>query len=292
MTVRGGLGKGLGELIPAGARAYEELPAGSIVPNPAQPRRTFDDGALAGLAASIKQVGLLQPVVVRPRGDGTFELIMGERRWRASRRAGLATIPALIVEADDRGALERAMIENVHREDLNAIEEAAGYQQLIDEAGMTHERLAEKLGLSRPAISNALRLLELPDEIRRWVIEGRLSAGHGRALLGMGGHPLQERIAQRVMAEGLTVRATEDLVRSQRIDLTGRENVGQTPRDGRGSVPPGVVELQDRLSETLSTIVSISYGKGKGKIVIRYGSDEDLQRIADQISPTGADGYR
>jgi ParB family chromosome partitioning protein len=276
VTARTGLGRGLGALIPSGANALEELPLTSIVANPAQPRRTFDDEPISDLAASIRQVGILQPVVVRPLGDGTYQLVVGERRWRAARRAGLGTVPALVIETDERGALERALVENVHRQDLNPLEEAAAYQQLVDEAGLTHEDLAERLGLSRPAVSNALRLLDLPAAIQRLMVERRISAGHGRALLSLNGHPLQERLAQRVVAEGLSVRQTEDLVRNHRVDI---------PRapSPRKPVRATLDDMGEALSDALATRVRVTMGKRKGWVVIECGSRADLERVCEGI---------
>lgn len=276
----GGLGRGLGALIPTGARVLEEVSTESIHPNPRQPRRTFEDESLATLAASIRQLGLLQPVVVRRRADDSFELVMGERRWRAAGRAGLATIPAIIMETDDQGALERALVENLHRQDLNAIEEAAAYKQLLEDAGLTHEQLAERVGLSRPSVTNALRLLDLPDGIQSMVIRGRLSAGHARALLSLGEHPMLERLAQRVAAEGLSVRQAEELAKA-----TKRESgqAGQEPGQ-RAQRTPAQLEIAERLSEELNTRVSVTKGKGKGKIVIEFGDDADLDRIFRRIS--------
>lgn len=276
----GGLGKGLGALIPTGARVLEEVSTESIHPNPRQPRRTFEDESLATLAASIRQLGLLQPVVVRRRADDSFELVMGERRWRAAGRAGLATIPAIIMETDDQGALERALVENLHRQDLNAIEEAAAYKQLLEDAGLTHEQLAERVGLSRPSVTNALRLLDLPDGIQSMVIRGRLSAGHARALLSLGEHPMLERLAQRVAAEGLSVRQAEELARATKQDS------GQAVRESgeRAKRSPAQLEIAERLSEELNTRVSVTKGRGKGKIVIEFGDDADLDRIFRQIS--------
>ncbi|MGI8426805.1 MAG: ParB/RepB/Spo0J family partition protein [Actinomycetota bacterium] len=287
MTVRGGLGKGLGALIPSGARALQEIPASDIVPNPKQPRRHFDEEALATLAASIRRLGLLQPVVVRRNETGTFELVMGERRWRASQRAGLANIPALVIETDDRGALERALVENIHREDLNPIEEAASYRQLLDEAGLTHDQLAERVGLSRPSISNAIRLLELPDSIQKLVIQGKLSAGHARSLLGLTGHPLLERIAQKVAGSGLSVRQTEELVRRQasESELPGRPAKAPPPGNAQ------LLEAAERLGEALQTRVKVAKGKGKGKIIIEFGSLEDLDRLLTAIAGEESGSY-
>ncbi len=282
MSPQGGLGRGLGALIPSGARVLEEIPVSAIKPNPKQPRRHFEESSLIELSASIGRLGLLQPVVVRRKPDDRYELVMGERRWRAAHRAGLSMIPALIVETDDRGALERALVENLQRQDLNPIEEAAAYQQLIEEAGLTHEQLAERVGLSRPAVSNALRLLELPDDLQRMVIEGKLSAGHVRALHGLLGNPLILRIAQRVFAEGLSVRQTEDLVRQER-DASPASRTERVARPRTEA--PGLGAIAERLGDELSTRVGIKMGKGKGKIVIEFGSQEDLERLCRQIAP-------
>jgi len=277
MTGRTGLGRGLGALIPTGASVMEELPTSSVVPNPRQPRQTFDDEAISDLAASIRQVGILQPVVVRPAGDGTYQLVVGERRWRAARRAGLALIPALVIETDEQGALERALVENVHRQDLNAVEEAAAYQQLIDEAGLTHEDLAERLGLSRPTVTNALRLLDLPPSVQRLVVDRKLSAGHGRALLGLAGHPLLERVAQRVAAEGMSVRKTEEVVRGYRLNLP--QDTPSVPR----ARPATLDDMGEALSEALQTRVRVTMGKRKGHVVIECGSRDDLQRVCQGL---------
>jgi ParB family chromosome partitioning protein len=276
VTARTGLGKGLGALIPTGASVLEELPTSAIVANPNQPRRSFDDETISDLAASIRQVGMLQPVVVRPAGSGSYQLVVGERRWRAARRAGLSQVPAIVIETDERGALERALVENVHRQDLNPLEEAAAYAQLIEEAGLTHEDLAERLGLSRPAVTNALRLLDLPPVVQRLIAERRISAGHGRALLGLNGHPLQERVAQRVVAEGLSVRQAEQLVRSHRVDVPR----GTSPR--RPQRAP-LEEIGEALSEALSTRVRVTMGKRKGWVVIECGSRADLDRVCEGI---------
>ncbi|MGH2717585.1 MAG: ParB/RepB/Spo0J family partition protein [Actinomycetota bacterium] len=272
MTARSGLGKGLGALIPSGASVLEELPTNAIVANPNQPRRTFDDEPISDLAASIRQVGILQPLVVRPIGGGQYQLVVGERRWRAARRAGLVVVPALVVETDERGSLERALIENVHRQDLNSLEEAAGYAQLIEEAGLTHEDLAERLGLSRPAVTNSLRLLDLPPTLQKMIVDRKMSAGHGRALLGLNGHPLQERVAQRVAAEGLSVRQAEELVRNHRVDV---------PRETshRKATRANLDEMGVALSEALATRVRVTMGKRKGWVLIECGSRADLERV-------------
>lgn len=288
MSMRGGLGRGLGALIPTGARSLEEIPPEQIRRNPKQPRTRFDDEALATLAASIKQLGLLQPVVVRRMPDDGYELVMGERRWRAAQRAGLSLIPALVVETDDRGALERALVENIHRQDLNPLEEAAAYKQLIEDAGLTHEQLAERVGLSRPAVSNALRLLDLPDQVQRLVLDGKLSAGHAKALLGLADHPLIVRVAARVAAEGLSVRDTEQLVRSTTTDPVDRAPE-RTRREGAGT-DAGLLEAAEIMSDALGTPVKVTMGRSKGKIVIEIGSTEDLVRIVKQVAGGQTDG--
>lgn len=282
MSMRGGLGRGLGALIPTGARSLEEIPPEQIRRNPRQPRTRFDDEALATLAASIKQLGLLQPVVVRRMSDGGYELVMGERRWRAAQRAGLGLIPALVVETDDRGALERALVENIHRQDLNPLEEAAAYKQLIEDAGLTHEQLAERVGLSRPAVSNALRLLDLPDQVQRLVLDGKLSAGHAKALLGLADHPMIVRVAARVAAEGLSVRDTEQLVRTTTTDPL---DMGPVRQRGQGApTDAGLLEAAQMMTDALGTPVKVTMGRSKGKIVIEIGSTEDLVRIVKQVA--------
>lgn len=290
MSAKGGLGKGLGALIPSGANSLEELPPSVISANPRQPRRHFDEDGLIGLSASIRQLGLLQPVVVRrTAGPGAYELVMGERRWRAAQRAGLSTIPAIVIDTDDSGSLERALVENVHRQDLNPIEEAAAYRQLLEEAGLTHEQLAERMGLSRPAVTNALRLLELPDPVQAMVMQRKLSAGHARALLGLVGHPLLERLAKRVAASGLSVRETEELVKRER-ESEGKQRPATTGRPASPSPPgstAGLSEIADALSDQLQTRVKVAMGRGRGKIVIEFGSGDDLVRICRRIAAGG-----
>ncbi len=288
MSARGGLGRGLGALIPAGATSLEEIPPAAIVPNPHQPRKHFDPEGLNTLSASIRQLGLLQPVVVRRRPNSGYELVMGERRWRAARQAGLSTIPALIIDTDDRGSLERAIVENVHRQDLNPIEEAAAYRQLVEEAGLTQEQLAERVGLSRSTVGNVMRLLDLPDGIQAMVMQGKLSGGHAKALLSLLGHPLLERIAQRIAASGLSVRETEELVRREREEReepASLEAPDRRPSQSRGD--GGLLEISDALSDQLETRVVVTKGRGRGKIVIEFGSDEDLVRIWRRISGSG-----
>ena len=279
MTRRSGLGRGLDALLPPGERAAEagllEVPCEAIDPNPRQPRRSFDETSLAELAASITELGLLQPVLVRRSPPGRWELVAGERRLRAAQMAGLERVPVMVVETDERGALERALVENVHREDLNPVEEAAAYRQLMEEGGLTQEALATRLGRSRATVANSLRLLELPVAIQRLLVERRLSAAHGKALAGLGNHPLQERLAQRAAQEGLSVRETEELVR--RFQAMGGAVPGRT-RDAQPK-PAAVSEAQRRLADHLGTRVRVEMGKRKGKVVLDFVSLEELERI-------------
>ena len=280
MARRSGLGRGLEALIPndlLGDRgsALLDVPINSISPNPHQPRGHFDEEDLSSLTASIRAVGVLQPVLLRSTDDDRYELIAGERRWRAARRAGLHTIPALIRTVDDLGSVEQALIENLHRVDLNPMEEAAAYQQLIEDFGLTHEQMASRVGRSRAAISNTLRLFQLPPSIQRLVIEGQLSAGHARALLGTPDRNFQEALAARAVAEDLSVRAVEEAVRL-RSEPSGAN--GLTPRPGRLR-PPGVVELENLLSQHLDTRVKVDMGARKGRVVIEFATLEDLERI-------------
>jgi ParB family chromosome partitioning protein len=281
---RSGLGRGLEALIPndlLGDResALLEVPINSIRPNPHQPRSHFDEEDLSSLVSSIRAVGVLQPVLLRNTADDQYELIAGERRWRAARRAGLHTIPALIRTVDDLGSVEQALIENLHRSDLNPMEEAGAYQQLIEDFGLTHEQMATRVGRSRAAISNTLRLFQLPPSIQRLVIEGQLSAGHARALLGTPDRNFQEALARRAVAEELSVRAVEEAVR-HRTEPGGNANGsnGSLPRVGRLR-PPGVVELENLLSQHLDTRVKVDMGTRKGKVVIEFATLEDLERI-------------
>ena len=280
MTRRAGLGRGLDALLPAHeARAdsagssLNQVPLNAIAPNPRQPRQSFDDDAIGDLAESIRELGILQPLLVRDLGNGSYELVAGERRLRASKLAGLERVPVMTVDTDDRGSLERALVENLHREDLNPIEEAEGYRQLLDEASLTQEELGRRLGRSRVTITNALRLLSLPPAIQKLLVEGRLSAAHGRALLGLQDNPFQLRLAQRVGAEGVSVRETEDLVRRyQAMTPSNKDRRSQ-------SRPPVAVEAQRQLSEYLQTRVRVDVGKRKGRIVLDFVSTEELERL-------------
>jgi ParB family transcriptional regulator, chromosome partitioning protein len=276
---RAGLGRGLDALLPAETRAesagagLDQVPLDAIAPNPRQPRQSFDDNAIGDLAESIRELGILQPLLVRDLGHRRYELVAGERRLRASRLAGLERVPVMTVETDDRGSLERALVENLHREDLNPIEEAEGYRQLLDEANLTQEELGRRLGRSRVTITNALRLLSLPASVQKLLVEGRLSAAHGRALLGLQDNPFQLRLAQRVGAEGVSVRETEELVRRYQA---------MTPSKGHRrpqSRPPLAAEAQRQLSEYLQTRVRVDVGKRKGRIVMDFVSTEELERL-------------
>ncbi len=269
----------LGEV--AGAR-YEEVAVTAITPNPRQPRRTFDEDALDELAESIKQVGLLQPVVVRAVGTGRYELVMGERRWRAAQRAGLTEIGAIVKQTQDDDLLRDALIENLHRQQLDPLEEAAAYQQLLDDFGATHEELARKIGRSRPHISNTLRLLNLPPAVQKRVAAGVLSAGHARALLSLEDPDTQDRLATRIVAEGLSVRAVEEIVAVGSDDAAPRRSVRTVAKP---PTAPGLNRLADRLSDLFETRVKVELGRRKGKIIVEFASTEDLERIVKAMSP-------
>jgi ParB family chromosome partitioning protein len=282
MSVRkGGLGRGLDALIPTAMTSptgvtianRDEVSIDLIVPNPKQPRTVFDDQHLNELAASIAEVGILQPPVVRSVGDGTYELIMGERRLRAAKIAGLTTIPVIIRQTSDNELLREALLENIHRSELNPLEEAAAYQNLLHDFGYTHDELATKIGKSRPAITNTLRLLNLPASTQRKVAAGVLSAGHARALLMLESEVEIERLANRIIAEGLSVRATEEIVSSyQPAKATGKIRAGKL-------LSPRISEIANELSDQLDTTVKVELGKKKGKIVIEFATYEDLERI-------------
>jgi len=279
---RSGLGKGLGALIPTevmGDRssALLEVPITAVHPNPGQPRTHFDEDSLTSLAASIREVGVLQPVLVRTTGEGTYQLIAGERRWRAARRAGLQTIPVIVREADEVASVETALVENLHRQDLNPLEEAGAYQQLIEDFGLTHEQVATRVGKSRTAITNTLRLLGLPPSVQKLVQEGQLSAGHARALLGTPDRAFQEELARRAVAEDLSVRAVEDAVRARNESGGAPLPEGATRRSKLP--PPGVLELEELLSAHLETRVKVNLGPKKGKVTIEFSTLEDLERI-------------
>ena len=313
---KGGLGRGLASLIPTGpadggprlgeaaadvviggqvmdstmvGAVYREIDPSMIEPNPRQPRQVFDEEALAELVHSIREFGLMQPIVVREvtdeSGIGRYQLVMGERRWRASQEAGLTSIPAIVRETTDDNLLRDALLENIHRAQLNPLEEAAAYQQLLEEFDVTHEELAGRIGRSRPVISNMIRLLRLPIAVQRRVAAGVLSAGHARALLALEAGPeAQEELAARIVAEGLSVRATEEAV-----TLANRD--GSTPPKPTRRKPihmPGLHDIAERISRSYDTRVTVSLGKRKGKIVVEFGSVEDLQRIVGLMDPTAA----
>jgi ParB family chromosome partitioning protein len=260
--------------VPAGSY-FAELPIGSIVPNPRQPRTAFDEEAMAELVESIKEVGLLQPIVVRPLGGDRFELVMGERRWRAAQQAGQPRVPAIVRETQDHDLLRDALLENLHRVQLNPLEEAAAYQQMLEDFGCTQEELSARIKRSRPQISNTIRLLKLPPTVQRRVAAGVLSAGHARAILMVDDHAAQERLAQRVVAEGLSVRAVEELA------ALGETGDDERPRRRREPklVAPKAKDLADRLSDHFETRVRVDLGKTKGKITIEFATIDDLERI-------------
>ena len=289
-TRKGGLGRGLDSLIPTSLSEpittntgvtiadQGEVDINAIVPNPKQPRTIFDTEALAELSASIKEVGVLQPPVVRDIGGGKYELIMGERRLRASKLAGLKTIPVIIRQTPDNELLREALLENIHRSQLNPLEEGSAYQNLLNDFGYTHDELADRLGKSRPAITNTMRLLNLPASVQRRVAAGVLSAGHARALLSLTDEKEIEALANRIVAEGLTVRAVEEIVSTGAAKLKG----GSVKR---GKIlAPRLKEISDQLSDTLDTRVNVELGKQKGKIVIEFATMEDLERITKLIN--------
>lgn len=278
---RGGPDAGL---VPVPGARFVEVPVHSIRPNPRQPRQVFDEDAQAELVHSIREVGVLQPVVVRPLpapDDGRFELVMGERRWRASQEAGLATVPAIVRETLDDDLLRDALLENLHRSQLNPLEEAAAYQQLLDDFGCTHDELAERIGRSRPQISNTLRLLRLPPLVQRRVAAGVLSAGHARALLGLSDPAAMERLAQRIVAEGLSVRATEEVVSLGDAGEDAPRRRAPRPGDRAAALD----ELAGRLSDRLDTRVRIALGQRKGRLTVEFASVDDLNRILAVLTP-------
>jgi ParB family transcriptional regulator, chromosome partitioning protein len=308
MARLGGLGKGLGALIPSDLAPGDrnggpgdddrarliEIAIESLSPNPNQPRLHFDEESLAELANSIREIGVLQPVLARDLGDGTYQLVAGERRWRAARRAGLTTIPAVVRRTDDLSSVEQALVENLHRADLTPLEEAAAYQQLIEDFSLTHEQVASRVGKSRSAITNTLRLMSLPGSIQHLLADGRLSAGHARALLGSPDRAFQEHLAKRAVGEGWSVRAVEDAIRGRQPTTAGTSTQGAT-NDGAGLTPvtrlrpPGLLELEHLLAEHLDTKVAVTMGAKRGKVTIEFADLEDLERIyrqmAESVSP-------
>ncbi len=294
---RRGLGRGLGSLIPTAPAPAEpgattpdlppvpegayfaDLPIGQVSPNQVQPRQVFDEEAMAELVHSIREVGLLQPVVVRRTGDDSFELVMGERRWRAAQEAGLETIPAIVRQTDDSDMLRDALLENLHRSQLNPLEEAAAYQQLLEDFSCTHDELASRIGRSRPQISNTIRLLKLSPPVQRRVAAGVLSAGHARSLLAIDDADLQDRLAGRVVAEGISVRGLEEIV------AVGDRTTEETPVRRRKPTAPGLDDIATRLSDRFETRVKVDLGQRKGRITVEFASLDDLRRIVDIMDP-------
>jgi ParB family transcriptional regulator, chromosome partitioning protein len=268
------------DLLPVAGAHFAEVPVDAITPNAKQPREVFDEEAMGELVESIREVGLLQPVVLRSLETGRYELVMGERRWRAALQAGLTTIPAIVRDTRDDAMLRDALLENLHRSDLNPLEEAAAYQQLLDDFGCTHEELALRIKRSRPQISNTLRLLKLPPLVQRRLAAGVLSAGHARALLGLPDAAAQERLAQRIVAEGLSVRSVEEIV------AVG-EGKSARPRGPHMSKPvaPRLADIAAALSDRLDTRVKVDLGRSKGKVTIEFASIDDLERIVGTIVP-------
>jgi ParB family chromosome partitioning protein len=293
---RGGLGKGLGALIPAGipegVGGLDEIPVAAIRPNPYQPREHFDEEELASLAESIREVGILQPVLVRETDDG-YELIAGERRWRAARRVGLQTVPAMVRVADDAAMLQHAIVENVQREELNPLEEAGAYQQLIEDFSLTHDEVATRVGKSRVTITNTLRLLQLPPSIQRCLKDRTIRMGHARALLGTPDRAFQEQLARRVVAEDLSVREVEEAIRKRQEPSSARTEVAAVAADPGGRLrAPGLMELEELLGDYLETRVRITMGARHGRVLIEFANLEDLERIYRAMSqgPAGV-GY-
>ncbi|MFM8862650.1 MAG: ParB/RepB/Spo0J family partition protein [Acidimicrobiia bacterium] len=288
MARRSGLGKGLGSLIPPSTEGLDEaggqlreLPIATIVANTYQPRDHFDEEALVSLSASIRAVGVLQPILVRQTGDESFELIAGERRWRAAKRAGLQTIPAIVRPVEDGDSLEQALVENLHREDLSPLEEAAAYQRLMEEFSMTQDQVATRVGRSRSSVANTLRLLQLPASIQRLLRDGRLTAGHARALLGTPDRSFQEALAKTVVNERLSVRDVEERVRQHGETATPGDD--PTPRPVASVKAAADLEAEGLLAEHLDTRVSVTSGRAKGRIVIEFSTFDDLARIVTTI---------
>ena len=289
MSKRGGLGRGLSALIPGAPESGEasgllEVPVNAVSPNPKQPRTRFDDEAISALATSIREVGILQPIVVRKAGAG-YELIAGERRLRAAKLAGLATIPVVFRETDDADTLREALIENIHREDLGPIELAEAFRQLLEELGLKQEELADRVGVSRSHIANTIRLLQLPIDVQQLLTDGKLQAGHARTLLTLGDAEAQNALALRTVAEDLSVREVEELVRRY-VDAPA-EKPGKTAAADAPPTDTTLSEVEEILSEQLATRVQIQMGKKRGRVVIEFGSADDLERIVSEIIGSG-----
>jgi ParB family transcriptional regulator, chromosome partitioning protein len=292
MSKRGGLGRGLSALIPGAPEAelqgsgFLDVPVNAIAPNPKQPRTNFDDEALAGLAASIREVGILQPLVVRRTDDARFELIAGERRLRAAKAAGLAVVPVVLRDSEDEDLLRDALIENIHREDLNPIEQAEAFKALLGELGLKQEELADRVGVSRSHIANTIRLLGLPLDVQQLLTDDKVTAGHARALLSLGDKDAMSSLALRIAAEDLSVRQTEEAVRRfVEGPPTKEERAKRVRSDGSGDT--ALAEVEEILSEQLATRVSIQMGAKRGKVVIEFGSADDLERIVSEIVGSG-----
>ena len=290
MSKRGGLGRGLSALIPGAPEAGEastgllEVPANAIAPNPKQPRSRFDDDTLKELAASIREVGILQPIVVRRTGQG-YEVVTGERRLRAAKLAGLATVPVVLRDSDDADLLREALIENIHREDLNPIELGEAFRQLLDELGLKQEELADRVGVSRSHIANTIRLLALPFEVQQLLTDDRISAGHARALLALGDQEAITSLSLRIAAEDLSVRETEEIVRRFIEAPTEAPQKKRAPRSEPAD--PNLAEVEEILSEQLATRVVIRMGRRRGQVLIDFGSADDLDRIVSEIVGSG-----
>jgi ParB family chromosome partitioning protein len=269
------------DLAPVPGARFAELPVSAIEPNAKQPRHVFDEEALEELKTSIQEVGFLQPIVVRELGDGRYELVMGERRWRAAQAVGRETIPAIIRDTPDDAMLRDALLENIHRANLNPLEEAAAYQQLLEEFGATHEELARRIGRSRPQISNTIRLMNLPAAVQRRVAAGILSAGHARALLGLDNSSAQDALAERIVREGLSVRATEEIVHLAASEEPTAKKAAPTRRAKVHA--PALNDLAERLSDRFDTRVKVDIGRNKGKITIEFATVDDLERIVSMI---------
>jgi ParB family chromosome partitioning protein len=267
-----------------------EIPVVAIRPNSHQPRTSFDEEAMASLTASIRELGVLQPILVRAVGESAYEMIAGERRWRAAKRAGLPTIPAIVRESSDVRSVEQALVENLHRLDLNPLEEAGAYQQLIEDFGLTHEQLSARVGKSRVAITNMLRLFQLPPSVQKLVSDGQLSAGHARALLGTPDRAFQESLARKAVAEQLSVRAVEESVRIRHEVGTATLSPAEPSRRPGRLRPPGILELEELLSSHLDTRVRVNFGNRKGRVVIEFATLEDLERIYRAMTEPATEG--
>jgi ParB family transcriptional regulator, chromosome partitioning protein len=293
MSKRGGLGRGLSALIPGAPEAGEapsglmEVPVNAVAPNPKQPRTRFDDETIAALAASIREVGILQPLVVRRAGDGRYELIAGERRLRAAKAAGLASVPIVLRDSEDSELLREALIENIHREDLNPIEQAEAFKALLGELGLKQEELADRVGVSRSHIANTIRLLALPLDVQQFLADDKISAGHARAVLSLGDKDAMSSLATRIAAEDLSVRQTEDIVRRFVEAPKGAAEKRRVAEAITEQSDANLAEVEEILSEQLATRVSIQMGAKRGKVVIEFGSPDDLERIVSEIIGSG-----